>query len=186
MIMKPKLPSAIIASLLITLASNVHAQRAPQSPVPVPPSPASLPPGQTVPQVTDIWVVFKTHRDLGYTASVEAVNEKYRVAMMDNAVRLMEEDRTKPPEERFRWTIAGWPMAENILGPEQDPARKAKVEAGLREGAFAVHALPATLYTDAFDPEDLVRGLGFSSRLARAYGKALPISAKMTDVPGHA
>lgn len=177
--MKPALP------LLLLAAATLSAQNAPQSPIPVPPRPASLPPGTTAPKVTDIWVVFKTHCDLGYTMSFDAVNEKYRVAMMDNAIRLMEADRTKPPSERFKWTIAGWPMAANILGPDQDPARKAKVEQGLREGAFAVHALAATTQTDAFDPEDLVRSLGFSSRVARAYHKPLPISAKMTDVPAH-
>ena len=168
------------------MAMPVFAQAPPQSPIPVPPRPASVMPGKQVPKVTDVWVIFKTHCDLGYTMTAEAVNEKYRVAMMDNAIRLREADQAKPPEERFKWTIAGWPMAANILGPKQDPVRKDKIEQGLRDGAFAVHALPASLHTESLDVEDHVRGLGFASKVARAYGKPLPISAKMTDVPGHA
>ncbi|MBN8460037.1 MAG: hypothetical protein J0M04_19595 [Verrucomicrobia bacterium] len=171
--------------LLILSAGLLSAQNVPQSPIPVPPRPSNLKPGQSAPKVTDVWVIFKTHCDLGYTMSIDAVNEKYRVGMMDNAIRLMEADKAKPAAERFKWTIAGWPLAANILGPQQDPARKAKVEEGIREGAFAVHAFPATMHTEVFEPEDYVRSLGFASRVARAYGKPLPISAKMTDVPAH-
>ncbi len=168
------------------LTTPAFAQEWPRSPVPVPPVPSNLAPGQTAPKVTDIWVIFMTHCDLGYTASAEAVNTKYRVPMMDNAIRLMEADKAKPPEERFKWTIAGWPMARNILGPLQDPARKAKVEDGLRQGSFLVHAMPVSLHTDSMDAEDLVRSLGFASEVARRYGQPLPRSGKMTDVPGHA
>lgn len=175
----------ILAIATLLAASPGIAQSNPQSPISVPTRPAGLKPGQTAPAVTDIWVIFKTHCDLGYTMSIDAVNEKYRVGMMDNAIRLREADLDRPAADRFKWTIAGWPMAANILGPQQDPARKAKVEDGLRDGTFAVHALPATLQTDAMDQEDLVRSLGFSSAIARTYGKPLPISAKMTDVPAH-
>ncbi|MBN8457505.1 MAG: hypothetical protein J0M04_06695 [Verrucomicrobia bacterium] len=174
-----------ILACLGAASTTVFAQAIPKSPVPVPPSPPSLLPGHSAPAVTDIWVVFKTHCDLGFTMSAEAVFKKYREPMMDSAIRLIEADRAKPAAERFKWTIAGWPMAANILGPQQDPQRKAKIEDALREGSINVHALPATMHTDAFEAEDYVRGLGFSSRVARAYGQPLPISGKMTDVPAH-
>ena len=48
-----------------------------------------------------------------------------------------------------------------------------------------VHALPFTTHTELLEPEDLVRGLGFSSRLSREAGLPLPRDAKMTDVPCH-
>ncbi len=166
-------------------ACTALAQNQPHSPVPVPPFPSNLLPGKTAPGVTDIWVVFKTHCDLGYTLSADAVNEKYRVQMMDNAIRMIEADRAKPAAERFKWTIAGWPMARNILGPKQDPVRKAKIEQALREGTIVVHALPATMESDVMDMEDYVRSLGFSSSIARTYGQPLSISCKMTDVPAH-
>src|SRR5690606_27401634 len=35
------------------------------------------------------------------------------------------------------------------------------------------------------DLEDIVRGMQFSSDLARVYGQPLPRDAKMTDVPSH-
>jgi hypothetical protein len=143
---------------------------------------ATVPPAP--PKVTDVWVVFKTHCDLGYTDTVENVLTKFRVQMMDSALRIFDQDRDQPPEKRFSWTIAGWPLT-HILGPKQDAARRTRIEQAIREGALAVHALPFTMHTESYDLEDLVRGLRFSSAIARTYGRPLPVGAKMTDVPCH-
>ncbi|SMO72022.1 glycoside hydrolase family 38 N-terminal domain-containing protein [Solitalea koreensis] len=175
----------ILPVLLLTVSLQASSQAWPKSPIPVPSAPSSLLPGKKAPAVTDIWVVFKTHCDLGFTMSASEVFKKYREDMMDNAIRMIEADRLKPAEERFKWTIAGWPMAGAILGPLQTPERRAKIEQALREGSIAVHGLPCTMESDAFELEDYVRGLNFSSSLARQYGQPLPIAAKMTDVPAH-
>ena len=135
-------------------------------------------------RIEHVWVVFKTHLDVGYTDTIEAVLEKYRVGMMDGALHVIDASRELPPEKRFSWTLAGWPLT-HVLGPRQDPARRTRIEQAVREGAIAFHALPFTTHTETQDLEDLVRGLGFSSRLSRQYGRPLPISAKMTDVPCH-
>jgi hypothetical protein len=179
----------LLSALLITWSIEVSAQYingdVPVSPIPVPAMPSNLLPGKKAPTVTDIWVVFKTHCDLGYTMSAEAVFKKYREDMMDNAIRLIENDKQKPVEDRFKWTIAGWPMKSAILGPLQTAERKKKVEQALREGTISVHALPATLESDVMEQEDYVRSLIFSSQIAREYGHPLPIASKMTDVPAH-
>ena len=48
--------------------------------------------------VTDVWVVFKTHFDLGFTDLPENVFERYRVEMMDNALGVIEKNaRNKNP-----------------------------------------------------------------------------------------
>ena len=135
-------------------------------------------------EITDVWVVFKTHLDVGYTHTIEETLKLYRVNMMDSALGLIEKDRQLPAEKRFSWTLAGWPL-DHVLGPRQDPARKARIEQAVREGSIAVHAIPFTYYSETADLEDLVRGLGFASGIARKYGRPMPISAKMTDVPSH-
>jgi hypothetical protein len=134
--------------------------------------------------IKHVWVVFKTHLDIGYTDRIEDVLKKYRVNMMDGALKVVEASRDLPPEKRFSWTLAGWPLT-HVLGPRQEPARKARIEQAVREGAITFHALPFTTHTETQDLEDLVRGLGYSTRLARDHGRPLPISAKMTDVPSH-
>ena len=134
-------------------------------------------------KVEDVWVVFKTHFDLGYNDRVANVLTRYRVEMMDNALRAIEADRNLPPEKRFVWTVAGWPM-KHILGPKQDPARREKIMQALRRYADGP-CVPGSMHTESFDLEDLVRGLGFASKIARECGNPLPIAAKMTDVPEH-
>ena len=74
---------------------------------------------------------------------------------------------------------------QQMAGPGQTPDRREKVLRAIQEGRFAVHALPFSLQTETLDLEDLVRGMGFSSRLARAAGIDIPRAAKMTDVPCH-
>ena len=136
-------------------------------------------------KVTDIWVVFKTHFDLGFTDLPENVFKRYREEMMDNALKVMENNETLPKEKRFAWTVSGWPLQAQILGPLQTPDRKVRIEKAIKAGTLVVHGLPFTTHTESLDYEDMVRGLGYSSAVARKYGLPLPISAKMTDVPSH-
>ncbi len=135
-------------------------------------------------KVTDIWVVFKTHLDIGYTDLVANVKHRYLVEMMDTALKNIAANRNLPPDERFVWTLPGWPLAY-VLGPDQDPARREKIIQAVREGSLVAHAMPASIHTESLDLEDLVRGMGFASKVAREYGRPLPIAAKMTDVPCH-
>jgi len=134
--------------------------------------------------VEEVIVVFKTHFDIGYTDFATNVLERYRTTMMDDALRVVEENRSLPPEQQFAWTLPGWPMAK-ILEGSRDTDRRARIEQALTEGRFVVHALPFTTHTELLEREDLVRGLGYASRLARKFGLELPRDAKMTDVPSH-
>ena len=139
----------------------------------------------TVPsKVTDVWVVFKTHFDIGYTDLVTNVLRRYRVEMMDNALAVMEQNRNLPASERFSWTVPGWPL-KHILGPLQTPDRRVRIEQAIRAGELAVHALPFTLHTESMDLEDLVRGLHYSAQIDRDYGLPLTRSGKETDMPEH-
>ena len=135
-------------------------------------------------KVTDVWVAFKTHFDIGYTDTIANVLKKYREHMMENALGIIEQERQLPAEQRFAWIVPGWPL-KHILGPMQDPARKLRIEQAVREGALAVQALPFSLHSETEDLEDLVRGMGYSSAICRQYGRPLPVAAKMTDVPCH-
>ncbi len=155
-------------SVLMALTLAVHGQAQPE------PS-----------KVTDVWLVFKTHFDLGFTDLPANVFTRYREEMMDNALKIIDENARLPKERRFSWTVPGWPLSAQILGPLQTPERRLRVEKAVREGAIVAHAFPFSTHTESLDYEDLVRGLGFSSKVARAYGLPLPISAKMTDVPSH-
>ncbi|MBN2507166.1 MAG: hypothetical protein JXQ71_10765 [Verrucomicrobia bacterium] len=131
-------------------------------------------------------VVFKTHFDIGYTDLASNVVQRYRTTMIDDALRVADQNRDLPPEQQFVWTLPGWPMQKISQNwPGQTPERQARIAAALKDGRFVVHALPFTTHTELLELEDLVRGLGFASRVSRAAGLDLPRDAKMTDVPCH-
>ena len=135
-------------------------------------------------RLKQVIVVYKTHFDIGYTALASEVLERYRTSMVDKALDLANRSQGLPPEQRFAWTIPGWPMTQ-MLWDGQSPERRKRILDALRAGQFVNHALPFTTHTESLDLEDLVRGLGFSSRLARAVEIDLARDAKMTDVPCH-
>jgi alpha-mannosidase len=134
--------------------------------------------------VQEIVVVYKTHFDIGYTDLVTNVLTRYRTKFVDGAMKAIEHSRSLPPEQQFVWTVPGWPLKE-MLWPGQTPERREKILQALKEGRLTVHAMPFSLQTESLDLEDLVRGLTFSTDLARENGLPLPRAAKMTDVPEH-
>lgn len=133
--------------------------------------------------VEDILIVFKMHFDIGYTDWSESVLQKYTTSMMDETLQAVETTGKLPREEQFVWTLPGWPMKYILENISAD--RKPAVETALREGRFSVHALPFTFETESSDLETLVRGMSYSSRINRTYGRPLPRGAKLTDVPSH-
>ena len=139
------------------------------------------------PQVREVVVAFKTHFDIGYTDLARNIVQRYRTTMIDQALRVVDQSRTLPPEQQFVWTVPGWPLSKIMEDwPGQTPQRKQRLEQAFREGRFAVHALPFSTHTELLELEDLVRGLEFASRVSQAASLPLPRDAKMTDVACHA
>ena len=136
------------------------------------------------PQLKEVIIVYKTHFDIGYSDMARNVVHKYRTEMLDHTLDNIKKNALNPKDRQFVWTIPGWPMKQ-ILWEGQEPSRKAAIEKAIRSGNLVVHALPYTLHTETNELEDIVRGLGYSSSIARQYGLALPHDAKMTDVPSH-
>ena len=135
------------------------------------------------PNLEEVIVVFKTHFDIGYTDFAESVVRKYGSSMIEGALENLDASMEMPPEERFVWTLPAWPMQQVL--DRSNPATRARVETALKNGNFAIHALPITFETEASDLENLARCFRFSSDISKKYGLELPRDAKMTDVPSH-
>jgi alpha-mannosidase len=136
------------------------------------------------PKLEEVVVVSKTHFDIGYTDLASKVVDRYRTTMADQALKLVEQSRSLPPDQQFSWTLAGWPMAQ-ILWPGQAPERRERFLAAMRGGRLVPHALAFTTHTESLDLEDLTRGLQYSVEMARLGGQPPPTAAKMTDVMSH-
>jgi len=135
------------------------------------------------PDLEEVIVVFKTHFDIGYTDFAESVVRNYGSSMIEAALFNLDASLDMPPEERFAWTLPAWPMKQIL--DRSKPETRARVETALKNGNFAIHALPFTFETEASDPENLARSFRFSTDISKKYGLELPRDAKMTDVPSH-
>ncbi len=137
-------------------------------------------------RVREVVVVFKTHFDIGYTDMASNVVQRYRTKMIDDALKVVDQNRSLPPEQQFVWTIPGWPATKILEDwPGQSPERQERIRRAFKDRRFVVHGLPFSTHTELFEPEDLVRGLGYSTRLTHELALELPRDAKMTDVPCH-
>jgi len=129
-------------------------------------------------------IVYKTHFDIGYSERIQQVLHDYRTAMADQVLAAIDQYAGQPKDKQFVWTLSGWPMKQ-IIADGQPPERRKKIEQAIESGNLAIHAYPFTLHTETSELEDMVRGLGISSEIARKFGRPLSVSAKATDVPGH-
>ncbi len=126
-----------------------------------------------------VFVVSKTHLDLGFTDYAESIRRKYIDTFIPEAIELAEKVNTDG-KKYFIWTTGSWIIKEAL----KDEKCKAKLEKALREGNIVPHAMPFTTHTELLDGDSLDYGLSIFDALDEMRGRKT-VAAKMTDVPGH-
>lgn len=127
-----------------------------------------------------LYVIYKSHLDLGYTDYAENVRKLYLTQFFPTAIRnAIEVNRNG--KKRFVWLTGSWILQEyldSIDGEELELA-----EYAIRNDYISWHAMPFTVQAELLTPELLEHCLSISQKLDRKYGKQT-IAAKQTDVPG--
>ncbi len=126
-----------------------------------------------------VFVVSKTHLDLGFTDYAENIRRKYIDTFIPEAIDLAEKVNTYG-KKYFVWTTGSWIIKEAL----KDEKCKDKLEKALREGNIVPHAMPFTTHTELLDADSLDFGLSIVDDLDELRGRKT-VAAKMTDVPGH-
>ncbi len=76
--------------------------------------------------------------------------------MADQALKLVDESRDLPPDQRFSWTLAGWPMAQ-ILWPAQTPLRRERfLSTRTRMPGSRQHTFSLRNRANGSGPDDLI------------------------------
>ena len=130
--------------------------------------------------VKRVLVVFKCHLDVGFTATQAQVMRLYFDEYFPAAMKTASQMR-KAGGDRYVWTTGSWLVYEYL--EQASPAQRQVMEAALRDGDLAWHALPFSWETEMLDASMISGAIGFSQALDARYGKKT-IGAKMTDVPG--
>lgn len=127
-------------------------------------------------EIRQVYVIFKTHLDIGFTDYAQTVVDRYMDTYIPNAIKAGYELKdTKTP---FVWTVGSWMIQQALKrGVPMLPA-------AIRDGIIRWHGLPFTTHTELMSPRLFQYGLSISQELDEQFGMHT-IAAKMTDVPGH-
>jgi len=159
--------------------------------VPVTAVGGSLPNEAPVPQqpsfqpdhsVQTVFVVAKTHLDVGFTNSSSAVLSRYINEFLPRAAATAAELRDGDGLVRYRWTVSPWVVSKALDRLTGKPL--ADLESALEAGDLVWQALPFTTHTEFAERSLLAHGLSLSATLDDRFGRRTR-AAKMTDVPGH-
>lgn len=129
-----------------------------------------------------LYLVFKTHLDVGFTNYARVVTENYFNSYIPRAIELSRTMREDGGQERFVWTTGSWLIYEFL--ERADPQKRRLMEEAIAAGDIVWHGLPFTTHSELMDASMFRYGLSLSQQLDKRFGKKT-IAAKMTDVPGH-
>jgi len=125
--------------------------------------------------VKEVYLIFKTHLDIGYTDYAQNVIDNYLKNYIPNAIKVGYE--LKDTQTPFIWSVGSWLIEEALKkGVDIVPA--------IKDGIISWHGLPFTSHTELMTKELFEYGVSIAKKLDKKFGKNT-IGAKMTDVPGH-
>ena len=128
-----------------------------------------------------VFVVSKTHLDLGFTDYAENIRCKYIEEYIPAAEALAKEVNTKS-RKQFIWTTGSWIIKEALN--DTDKSRKENLVTALKKGDIVPHAMPFTTHSEVLDEDTFDFGLSIVDEIDAIRGRKTT-AAKMTDVPGH-
>lgn len=128
-----------------------------------------------------VFVVSKTHLDLGFTDYAENIRQKYLNSFIPDAIELAEKVNTSD-KKYFVWTTGSWLLKEMMN--HADSVQKEKLVNAMKNGNIAPHAMPFTTHSELLDYDTFDYGLSIVDTLDQIRGRKT-VAAKMTDVPGH-
>ena len=133
--------------------------------------------------VEKVYVVFKTHLDVGFTDLSSIVTERYMKEFIPKALDVSEKLRVEGNEnERYVWTTGSWLIWTYLQ--QAAPQEKARLQEAIKRGDIVWNGVPYTVESETMTEDLFSTCLLVSKQLDVRYGKET-VAAKMTDVPGH-
>jgi len=132
--------------------------------------------------VEKVYVVFKTHLDVGFTDFPSVVAERYVSNFIPKALDVSERLYAEGAKEKYVWTTGSWLVWKYLQ--TASPQAVKRLEAAIERGDIVWNAVPYTVESETMNADLFETCLLLPRKLDEKYGKKT-IAAKMTDVPGH-
>lgn len=132
-------------------------------------------------KIKKVFVVFKTHLDIGFTDMGQTVLDRYINDYIPHSIDLAEQMNTSG-HKKFIWTVGSYLIDYFFEHGTEEYCEK--LRKAIKNGDICWHGLACTTHTELMDRDLLDFDLSISDRLDKEFGKTT-IAAKMTDVPGH-
>lgn len=132
--------------------------------------------------VEKVYVVFKTHLDVGFTDLSSVVTQRYISEFIPKALDVSERLRAENASEKYVWTTGAWLIWKYLH--TASPKEVERLETAIRRGDIVWNSVPYTVESESMNLDLFETSLLLSHKLDEKYGKKT-IAAKMTDVPGH-
>ena len=132
--------------------------------------------------VDKVYVVFKTHLDVGFTDLSSVVIQRYITEFIPKALDVSEKLRAENASEKYVWTTGAWLIWKYLH--TASPEEVKRLEAAIGRGDIVWNSVPYTVESESMNLDLFETSLLLSHKLDEKYGKKT-IAAKMTDVPGH-
>lgn len=132
--------------------------------------------------VSKVYVVFKTHLDVGFTDLSSVVTQRYLTDFIPKAIEVSERLQAENAEEKYVWTTGSWLIWTYLRTCKEEETKR--LEAAIKRGDIVWNAVPYTVESEIMSQDMLETCLLPSKKLDERFGKKT-IAAKMTDVPGH-
>ncbi len=133
-------------------------------------------------KVEKVYVVFKTHLDVGFTDLSSVVTQRYISEFIPKAIDLSERLAKEKSSDRYIWTTGAWLIWKYL--EEASPKEVQRLEAAIQRGDIVWNAVPYTVESETMNLAMFKTCLMASRKLDQKYGEKT-VAAKMTDVPGH-
>lgn len=132
--------------------------------------------------VTKVYVIFKTHLDVGFTDLSSVVTDRYVHEFIPKAIEVSERLEAEGSRDHYVWTTGSWLIWKYL---HEAPVKEVKrLEEAIRKGNIVWNAVPYTVESETMNRDLFATSLKLAKVLDKRYGKHT-IAAKMTDVPGH-
>lgn len=139
--------------------------------------------GQNVNTSVDkVYVVFKTHLDVGFTDLSSVVTQRYVSEFIPKALDVSEKLQAENVKEKYVWTTGAWLIWKYLH--TASPKDVERLEKAIQRGDIVWNSVPYTVESESMNQDLFETSLLLSHKLDEKYGKKT-IAAKMTDVPGH-